>query len=558
MKRLFYYLICIFVACLLPASICAEEIVDYTTTITVQENSLIVISENITYDFGPVDRHGIFRTIPLTKTNDQGEKYTLDIKNIRVTDDKGVAYQTQQSSTSDELTIKIGDPNKTITGVHRYVISYTVTGAFVAFSDHDELFWNIIGTKWEVPVKKITATVKLPFSPAVKDIQLACFTGVYKSTSQGCSTTYGNGTVSVISTNGLSPQEGLSIVIGFPKNLITIIEAKKVDTRWATILGFIMSILFLLAGLFWYVLTPLWIVIHWFRTGRDPIGTIGAAHVWFDIPKIKNGKPLTAGETGTLIDETADLKDITATIVDLARRGYIKIIEKKKNDFYLEKMAPKKDTGMELFEKKLYNGIFEKKENVKIKDTELSSVVAITKTELYELVVKDGLFPKNPQAQRTKYYILAGFALFTGNFLLAAIAFLFGRSMPRKTIEGVNVSNIAIALKGFIVSQDRQYQFQAEKQMFFEKMLPYAIIFGVEKIWADRFRGMDISEPSWYQSYSGNKFTAMYLANSLHHGFSSSVVSAATPTRSSSGFSSGFSGGGFSGGGGGGGGGGSW
>jgi uncharacterized membrane protein len=188
----------------------------------------------------------------------------------------------------------------------------------------------------------------------------------------------------------------------------------------------------------------------------------------------------------------------------------------------------------------------------------LAPSVTATKAELYETVVRDGLFPKNPQTQRTMYYVLAGVALFTGNFLLAAVAFLFGRAMPRKTIDGINAANVATALKGFIVSQDRQYKFQAEKQLLFEKMLPYAIIFGVEKIWAERFKDIDIAQPSWYQSYNSNAFTTMYLASSLSHSFSSSVVSAATPTRSSSGFSSGFSGGGFSGGGGGGGGGGSW
>ncbi len=559
MKRLFYYIVSFFVFLVLPFSVRAEDIRNFTTTITVANNSSMTVSEDITYNFGTVDRHGIFRTIPITKTNDQGEKFKLDITGISVVDSQGVPYQMQQTSTSDEITLKIGDPNKTITGVYTYRITYTVSGAFVPFSDHDELYWNIVETKWEVPIQKVRVVVQFPFSSVSGDIQLACYTGVYKSISQGCTTSYNSGTVTVDSTSSLSSGEGLSVVIGFPKNLLTITEAKKINTRWETIIGFIMSILFILAGLSWYVVAPLWIIIHWYRIGRDPKGTVGAAHVWFDVPKLKNGKILTPGETGTLVDETTDLKDITATIIDLARRGYTKIVEKKKNDFYLEKTTPKKDAGMDSFEKKLYNGIFDGEESIRIKGTDLAPVVSITKAELYETVVRDGLFPKNPQTQRTMYYILAAVALFTGNLLLAAVAFLFGRAMPRKTIDGVNAANVAAALKGFIVSQDRQYKFQAEKQLLFEKMLPYAIIFGVEKIWAQRFKNIDISQPSWYQSYNSSAFTTMYLASSLSHSFSSSVVSAATPMRSSSGFSSGFSsGGGFSGGGGGGGGGGSW
>lgn len=559
MKRLFYYLICFFVSLLLlPNPVHAEDIRDFTSTIIIATDSSMTVSENITYDFGSLSRHGIFRTIPITKTNDQGEKFKLGITKIRVADDRGIVYQTQQTTTQDEITLKIGDPNSTITGVHTYIISYSVTGAFVPFSDHDELYWNIVGTKWEVPVENVKAVVQFPFSPAGTDMQLACYTGAFKSTAQGCITSYTNGTVTVNATGSLSSGEGLSLVIGFPKNLLSVAEAEKVDTRWATIIGFIMSALFAVAGLGWYVIVPLWIIIHWFKTGRDPKGTIGAAHVWFDVPKLKTGKILTPGETGTLVDETADLKDITATIVDLARRGYIKIIEQKKNDFYLEKTTPKRNSSLDTFEKKLYQGIFDEEDTVRIKDTDLVSTVTATKTELYETVVRDGLFPKNPQTQRTIYYVVAGVALFTGNVVLAAVAFLFGRSMPRKTVDGVNAANVALALKGFIVSQDRQYKFQAEKQLLFEKMLPYAIIFGVEKIWAERFKDIGITQPSWYQSYNSNMFTTMYLANSLSHSFSSNVISAATPTRSSSGFSSGFGGGGFSGGGGGGGGGGSW
>jgi uncharacterized membrane protein len=94
--------------------------------------------------------------------------------------------------------------------------------------------------------------------------------------------------------------------------------------------------------------------------------------------------------------------------------------------------------------------------------------------------------------------------------------------------------------------------------MFFEKLLPYAVAFGVEKVWAGRFKDIKLHNPDWYQSYDNRAFTTAYFLGSMNSSFSNFRTSA-TPTRSSSGFSSGFSsGGGFSGGGGGGGGGGSW
>ena len=92
--------------------------------------------------------------------------------------------------------------------------------------------------------------------------------------------------------------------------------------------------------------------------------------------------------------------------------------------------------------------------------------------------------------------------------------------------------------------------------MFFEKLLPYAIAFGVEKVWFKRFENVNLKQPEWYSGYYGGNFSNYAFANSLHSSFST-ITSAARPETSSSGFSSGMSGG-FSGGGGGGGGGGSW
>lgn len=559
MKRLFHHLGAFLVILFLPFTACAEEVKDFHATITVSKDSSMNVVERILYDFGNLARHGIYRTIPYTKTNKEDAVYEMTINNFSVLDNIGVPYRFTEMRESGNVKLKIGDADKTITGQKVYSISYTVNGAFVPYSDHDELYWNITGNNWEVPIAKVQAGIVLPFAPNVSEMQLTCFSSAYQSTEKNCKTFYDNGTITVQSSGLLAAGQGLTVVIGFPKNMMTVVEAKKVDSRESTFAGMISSALLFLGGLLWYAAFPMWIIFHWLKTGRDPKGTVGQAHVWFDVPKLKNGKALTPGETGTLVDETADLRDITATIIDLARRGYLKIMEKKKKDFYLAKTMPKKDkTPLESFEKKLYTGLFEDGDSIRIKDTDLTPTVGATKAELYETVVRDGLFPKNPQTQRTLSYILAGVGLFTGNFFLAVVAFLFGRAMPRKTVDGVNAAHVALALKGFIISQDKQYKYQAEQQLFFEKFLPFAIIFGVERIWAERFKDIGIEQPSWYESYTTSAFTTMYLVNSLSSGFSPGVVTAATPTRSSSGFSSGFSGGGFSGGGGGGGGGGSW
>lgn len=130
--------------------------------------------------------------------------------------------------------------------------------------------------------------------------------------------------------------------------------------------------------------------------------------------------------------------------------------------------------------------------------------------------------------------------------------------MFKKTKLGKEQANVAKSLCNFLSSQSKQLEFQANKQMFFEKLLPYAIAFGVEKVWAKRFSNLKLTLPDWYRGYNSNTFTTVYFISSLNSSLNSfsSVSQPPTPTTSTSGFSSGFSGG--SSGGGGGGGGGSW
>ena len=464
-----------------------------------------------------------------------------------------------QSKANDVLTLKIGDANRLITGVHTYSISYRVSGAISYFSDHDELYWNMTGNAWTVPIEKAEGSIVLPASVAAGSVNTHCFTGITGSTIKNCHILYDNGSVTSETTAALSENEGLTDVVGFPKNIVAVMEPKKIDTRMQTIMTTIGEILVGLGLCVWYILLPIWIIVHWFKVGRDPKSTVGQAHVWFAAPKLPNGRTLTPGETGTLVDETVDFRDITATIIDLARRGFFTINEKKKNDFYLEKkIGVKKGKDLQSYEQKFLDDVFASDTSIRIKDTDFTAIVSHIKTGLYEGMVTDGFFMKRPDMTRTIYYIIAGFAVCTFNFPLAIIAFLFGRAMPKKTQLGVDCAVVARALKGFIVSQDREFAFQAKKQLLFEQMLPFAVCFGVEKIWAARFKDIAITRPTWYTSYNNNTFSTIYFAGMLHSSFLPSVVQSATPTRSSSGFSSGFGGGGFSGGGGGGGGGGSW
>jgi hypothetical protein len=359
----------------------------------------------------------------------------------------------------------------------------------------------------------------------------------------------------------LSTGEGMSIVLGYPKNITAVIEPRAYtafsDTPAGKLITMVLIVLAIITSVLWYLVAPGLIILNWWFHGRDPKPPQGQAHVWFDIPKTKKLRPLTPGETGTLIDQQADMRDITATIVDLARRGFFKIVEKQKNDFYLVKNQVPPGEKLEPHEQTLFTNIFTgSRSEIRIKDADLIAPVTLAKNQLYDEVTNESLFEKNPQKVRVIYIVIGIFAIFTFNIQLAVIAFIFGYSMPKKTLFGAQANAVAQALKNFLVSQSDQLAYQAKNQLFFEKMLPYAVAFGVEKIWAARFADISMTKPDWYVGYHSGTFNSLILANAVSASMNH-VVSAATPTRSSSGYSSGFSGG-FSGGGGGGGGGGSW
>ncbi len=536
----------------------AESIRLFSSDITVQKDGRIHVIEQINYDFGSLYKHGIYRFIPYITKNTQGKEYKMDVLVNSVKDETGSPYSFTTSQVNSTLQVKIGDGDRTITGEHTYFIDYTVSGALTYFSDHDELYWNATGNEWQVAIEAATATVHLPSSVASEKVTSTCYTGITGSSARDCEVTTAEAPT-FTSQSTLTPGSGLTIVVGFPKGNVAVLEptpyTRFENTWYGMLILSLLGIILALLGLIWYIVLPVYIPIRWYLTGRDP--KVQDVRVWYDPPKTEKGRSLTPAETGSLIDETVDMRDIFGSIVHLAQRGYLQIVEEKKNDFVLKKKKEwEGKADIMPFEELLLSGLFKDSDELKIKGAELSSEMNKVTDSLYTQVVGDGFFKKNPQTTRTLYYVLGGIALFTGNIVLAIILFIFAKRMPAKTILGAQQASVAKSLKTFLSSQERQLEFQAKNQMFFEKLLPFAIAFGVEKIWAGRFKDISLTQPSWYVGHNNSAFNAVYFA-SVMHSSANSFKTSATPVSSTTGHSSGFSGG-FSGGGGGGGGGGSW
>src|SRR6185437_7463954 len=122
-----------------------ERILDYRSDVTIGHDGTIEVRETIVYDFGVVPHHGIFRSIPV-RTDQSGKDgydrvYPLTVVSVTGSADTPAQYTVEDDGDLNRR-IKIGDPDRTITGEHTYDIVYRVRGAMNTFADHDELVWN--------------------------------------------------------------------------------------------------------------------------------------------------------------------------------------------------------------------------------------------------------------------------------------------------------------------------------------------------------------------------------------------------------------------------------
>jgi SsrA-binding protein len=142
-------------------------------------NASMMVQEQITYDFGDNQRHGIMRTIPVEFARDSTHVREYPLTDIEVSSPSGAPSDLKVDK-GPVTTLRIGNPDRTVSGVQTYVIRYTVGGVINNFADHQELYWNAIGSEWDVPIASALATVEGPAEVQ----QVACFEGAQGSTQQ--------------------------------------------------------------------------------------------------------------------------------------------------------------------------------------------------------------------------------------------------------------------------------------------------------------------------------------------------------------------------------------
>lgn len=555
-----------------PITTRALRIEKFDSQITVLPSGSTMVTESISVHFMGGPWHGLYREIPVEYVTPQGLNYTLFLDVRSVTDGSGQPLKYETSRERHYLKLKIYVPNadnshKTV------VIEYSVADGLKFFDDHDELYWNVTGDEWDVPIDSASAMITLP--TGTTNIRTNVFTGGYRSRGKDATAeVVGNG-VEVHTTAPLAYHEGLTVAVAFDKGFVhepTSAEKTELFFRSNWPMG---APFFAFFGMFWL----------WWKRGRDPrLRPIAAQYEPPD--------QLTPGEVGTLTDNSVDMRDITASIVDLAVRGYLVIEEKTKEHmmglwsdkdyvFHLKKPASEWQK-LKTHELALLSGIFSAGAETDVPLSDLHNRfyknVPGIKNGIFGALVESGYYRRRPDSVRSSYLVgaavvaalgiwggplvaknlgMAPFAFILAGLITAGIVAAFGWFMPARTISGTRALEGVLGFEDFLahVESDRFNRMIKTPEMF-EKFLPFAMALGVEKNWSKAFQGIYTQPPSWYQGGYGPQFYPINFVSSLNSMSTQagSVLASAPRSSGGSGFGGGggFSGGGFGGGGGGG------
>ncbi|MCY3700636.1 MAG: DUF2207 domain-containing protein [Gemmatimonadetes bacterium] len=561
--------------CLFLSPAAAQErswrIEEFHADIRVLESGAIEVTETIRPRFNG-SYNGIYRTIRVEdRINGFRRKLRLSVEAVTDADGNPLRYESKRDGDYLNTTIWVPGAVDTVRTVR---LSYGVTNGLRFFEAdeeedgiveaYDELYWNVTGTAWPVPIETASATVRLP--PTVGGVRAHAFTGGYGATGQDATVDVTGARVDVRTDRPLAFREGLTIGIGW--NAGVVLRPTAMDR----------------AGMYlfdnWPLFLPFFVLAfmyrRWNERGRDPeIGSIE--------PRYEPPGNLSPAEVGVIVDNRADLRDITATLIDLAVRGHLMIEEGEEKDYTFERRDNPGDR-LAPHESALLQAVFGGRRTRRLSDLKdrFYKDLPELKSKLLATLIEHGVYTESPTIVAGKYVglgFLVGIVIFFGGLLAQAVlplamgavlgaaigsAFVivvFGLFMPARTKRGTELLRQVKGFEEFLtrVESDR-YRRKVTGPEMFEKCLPYAMALGVAAQWSRAFRDLYREPPDWYHGHALSTFNSHILVSNLNSmsAETHSVMQSAPRSAQGSSFSGGgipggggFSGGGFGGGGGG-------
>jgi hypothetical protein len=500
-----------FLVCASPAySAPFGQILSDDITLTATPDGVLHATETVTYE-GPAPSRSFIHLHHMDDRND---------RRYEVGDVRGGSASTRGDRTI--LRLAGGGP-----GRRTARLTYTVTGTMTPMRERQELTWPAAGG-WDVPAAQTRVTVDA--GAAVQNLN--CFAGDLDST-VGCTQFFTNHThvQAEFRQQTLDPGEYLTVVIGYPPGTT---EGKPLlDQRHTLSTAFTVNAVTAGALLGLLVLLLGGVALLYSTRGRDAriVRTKAAEgdHAPLDHGEFSPPDGVRPGQIGTLIDEQADVIDVTATIIDLAVRRYLLIEELRREtygrlDWQLRRLdQPAND--LLPYERVLYDALFAGRDVVRLSDLggTFADQLSAVRGALYEDVVRNGWFTRRPDSERTRWTttgtVLAAtgvigtivLAMYTDLALIglaviiagAALA-VGGQHMPAKTARGATVLAHTLGFRAHLYRGETPNGSAGDRVALFSRYLPYAVVFDSVPRWANTVAdvGQDGEEADnlyWYE-----------------------------------------------------------
>lgn len=585
-----------------PAQAATDDVIDsFTAASIVNPSGVTHVTETIVYRFGTNSgRHGIDRQYVTREQYNDQQDAEYEYSNFKVSSPSGAPTQFQTSSSTSgrdrKLRLRIGDPDRTISSpTATYVISYDVAGAMRTFSGYDELYWDVTGNiEGTTAIKKADVTVEVPDGAQ----GVSCFAGPVQSKNPCAEADIRSG-VATFAASDLASGEGITIGVKIKPGVVAdnaphlVERGDQLSTGQKQGLGVFAGVTLLSA-----ILAPLIGRRWWLRHGRDeryvglppgtvPVGgaaaAVGPSDPDLQIPVAFAPPRIPVAEAGLLVDGQVDTRETTATIIDLAVRGVLRIEAASESDVRATLLDPSRIAAPH--ETVLLNGLFHGAPPGAVTTLtgrgNLTSAHDAMTRSVQSQVTSRGWFSnlsKSGAALKFSWlpFVVVAFFVFGGPGLLLGLVLLplvpilvtIGviRSKlrrGRRTADGRAVCDQVEGFRTYLATAEAdQIRFE-EGEDIFSRYLPWAIIFDLTDRWTKICQDLiaagripDVTPYWYYGNLHWTMFNYSMMANSLN---AASVPMPSTST-SGTGFGGGssFGGGGFSGGGGGGGGTGSW
>ena len=336
-----------------------EHIKDYDVEIQVEPDGSLLVTERIAVNVESVKiKRGIFRDFPTINQGPLGLRKLVPFDVMGVKRDGELEHYVVEDVQAGKR-IRIGREDVLLRmGVHTFEITYRTGDQLRFFRDYDELYWNVTGHFWAFRIDVASALVRLPPSASVRSFE--AYTGAVRTKGQDYTANkVDDHTVRFQTTRTLTPGEGLTVVVAFPKGIF-----ERPPSA-----GLIESNLKFFIGALLVLLALLWHVVSWWRVGRDPPrGTI--------IPEFEAPDGYSPAACRYLWRTGFDSKCYSAAVINLAVKGRLRIEQKDKKDYVLHRMEGAKDAPdpIEQEENKLFESLLGSRTTLALKQSNHSAI----------------------------------------------------------------------------------------------------------------------------------------------------------------------------------------